>query len=146
MMTRNSREVLLVEDSPGDVMLVREAMSSLPVQSNLHVVGDGAEALKFLGGEGDYTGCPQPDVILLDLNLPVMDGREALRHIKQHPQWKKIPVAVLSTSEAEGDIESSYELSANCYIVKPMDMDSFRNVIRVIDDFWLSVVKLPPKN
>lgn len=145
-MTRSSRDVLLVEDSPGDVMLVREAMSSLSVPSHLHVVGNGSEALKFLDGEGEYVGCPQPDMILLDLNLPVMDGREALRHIKQHPQWKKIPVAVLSTSDSEADINASYELSANCYIVKPMDMDSFRNVIRTIDDFWLSMVKLPPKH
>lgn len=145
-MAQSNREVLLVEDSPGDVMLVREAMSTLAFPSHLHVVGNGAEALKFLDREGDYAGSPQPDMILLDLNLPVMDGREALRNIKQHPQWKKIPVAVLSTSDAEEDIESSYDLFANCYIVKPMDMDSFRNVIRVIDDFWLSVVKLPPKH
>lgn len=145
-MTEIRREVLLVEDSPGDVMLVREAMSSLSTPSHLHVVENGAEALKFLGGEGDYAGSPQPDMILLDLNLPVMDGREALRNIKQHPKWKKIPVAILSTSDAEEDVDSSYELFANCYIVKPMDMDSFRNIIRVIDDFWLSVVKLPPKH
>lgn len=145
-MIPQNREVLLVEDSPGDVMLVREAMSAVSASSHLHVVGDGAEALAFLGGEGKYAGAPSPDLILLDLNLPVMDGKEALRNIKAHPQWKKIPVAILSTSDSEDDIASSYELSANCYIVKPMDMESFRNVIRAIDEFWLSVVKFPPKD
>ncbi len=141
-----SRNVLLVEDSPGDVMLVREAMSTLQVQSELHVVSDGSQALEFLGGEGEYAGRPTPDIILLDLNLPGMSGREALRHIKSNPDWKKIPVAVLSTSDAEDDIETSYELSANCYIVKPLDIESFRDVVRAIDDFWLSVVKFPPKH
>lgn len=145
-MSSIGRDVLLVEDSPGDVMLVREAMSALGMKSHLHVVGDGAEALRFLGGEDEYAGSPSPDLILLDLNLPIMDGKEALRNIKAHPEWKKIPVAILSTSDAEDDIEDSYELSANCYIVKPMDMDGFRDVVRAIDDFWLSVVKFPPQH
>jgi two-component system response regulator len=145
-MSSRDREVLLVEDSPGDVMLVREAMSALAVTSRLHVFGDGAEALKFLGGEDEYAGAPNPDLILLDLNLPVMDGREALQNIKQHPQWKRIPVAVLSTSDSEEDIASSYDLLAACYIVKPMDIQSFREVIRAIDDFWLSVVRFPSKH
>lgn len=145
-MTPINHEVLLVEDSLGDVMLVREAMSVASVSTRLHVVGDGAQALEFLGREGEYAGVPSPDLILLDLNLPVMDGREALREIKTHPEWKKIPVAILSTSDSEADVSSSYELSANCYIVKPMDMKSFRNVVRAIDSFWLSVVKFPPKH
>ena len=145
-MTSRHREILLVEDSPGDVMLVREAMSALAVTNRLHVVSDGAEALKFLGGEDEYAGTPSPDLILLDLNLPVMDGREALQNIKQHPQWKRIPVAVLSTSDSEEDIASSYDLLAACYIVKPMDIQSFREVIRAIDDFWLSVVRFPSKH
>lgn len=145
-MRRPSREILLVEDSPGDVMLVREAISSLSVPSRLHVVGNGAEALSFLDRNGEYLSCPQPDMILLDLNLPVMDGREALRHIKSNPDWKKIPVVVLSMSDADEDIDASYELAANCYIVKPLDMESFRNVIRTIDDFWLSVVRFPSKH
>ena len=136
-MIMERRQVLLVEDSPGDALLVREAMSAVSASSKLHVVGDGAEALEFLNGEGEYAGLPSPDLILLDLNLPIMDGKEALRRIKAHPQWKKIPVAILSTSDSEEDIANSYELSANCYIVKPMDMESFRDVVRAIDDFWM---------
>ena len=139
------RDVLLVEDSPGDVMLVREAMASLEVQSRLHVVHDGCEALRFLGREGEYADRPRPDMILLDLNLPVMDGRQALEKIKSNPDWKNIPVAVLSTSDSPEDVESSYELSANCYIVKPMDIAEFRKIIRAIDDFWFSVARFPPK-
>ena len=146
----NSKErqpdVLLVEDSPGDVMLIREAMAALNMQSKLHVVGDGAEALKFLGREGEYASQPRPDMILMDLNMPVMDGREALQRIKADPDLRKIPVAVLSTSDTDDDVESSYALLANCYIVKPMDMSSFREVMRAIDSFWLSVVKFPPKH
>jgi len=145
-MTMKNCEILLVEDSPGDVMLVREAMSALEVSSHLHVVGDGAEALRFLGGEGEYVDKRSPDMILLDLNLPIMDGKEALRNIKAHPEWRKIPVAILSTSDADADIDESYDLSASCYIVKPMDMESFHGIVRAIDDFWLSVVRFPPKH
>ncbi len=139
-------DILLVEDSPGDVMLVREALMGLDAPGELHVVNDGGAALEFLGRDGSYVDAPVPDLILLDLNLPVMDGREVLREIKNHPEWHKIPVAVLSTSENEDDIRASYELSANCYIVKPLDMDSFRQAMRALNDFWLSVVKFPPKH
>jgi chemotaxis family two-component system response regulator Rcp1 len=137
---RENRNILLVEDSPGDVLLVREAMSSNGMRDRLHVVTDGADAIRFLEEE------ERPDLILLDLNLPVMDGREVLERIKTHPEWKSIPVAILSTSSSDEDVRDCYDHCANCYIVKPMDMVEFRRVVHAIDEFWLSVVQHPPRH
>jgi CheY-like chemotaxis protein len=136
-------EVLLVEDSAGDVRLTREAFKDAKVHINLHVASDGAEAMAFLGREGKYTGVPRPDLILLDLNLPRKDGREVLEEIKGNPDLKSIPVVILTTSAAEADILRSYKSHANCYITKPVDLAGFLTVVKSIDNFWLSVVKLP---
>jgi chemotaxis family two-component system response regulator Rcp1 len=136
-------EVLLVEDSPGDVRLTREAFKDAKVHINLHVASDGAEAMAFLGQAGEYADVPRPDLILLDLNLPKKDGREVLAEIKESPTLKCIPVVILTTSASEEDILRSYRLHANCYIAKPVDLDGFLKVVKSIDSFWLSVVKLP---
>jgi CheY-like chemotaxis protein len=136
-------EVLLVEDSPGDVRLTREAFKDAKVHINLHVVSDGIEAMAFLKREGEHSNVPRPDLILLDLNLPRKDGREVLEEIKENPALKTIPVVILTTSSSEEDILRSYWLHANCYITKPVGLDGFLKVVRSIDDFWLSVVKLP---
>ena len=136
-------EVLLVEDSPGDVRLTREAFKDAKVHINLHVASDGAEAMAFLGRKGEHSGVPRPDLILLDLNLPKKDGREVLEEIKESPTLKSIPVVILTTSASEEDISRSYRLHANCYITKPVDLDGFLKVVKSIDGFWLSVVKLP---
>jgi CheY-like chemotaxis protein len=136
-------EVLLVEDSPGDVRLTREALKDAKVHIHLHVVSDGAEAMAFLGHEGEHANVPRPDLILLDLNLPKKDGREVLEEIKESPTLKSIPVVILTTSESETDIQGSYQHHANCYITKPVDLDGFLKVVKSIDSFWLSVVKLP---
>jgi two-component system, chemotaxis family, response regulator Rcp1 len=136
-------EVLLVEDSPGDVRLTREAFKDAKVHVNLHVASDGAEAMAFLGCEDEYANAPRPDLILLDLNLPKKDGREVLKEIKESPTLKSIPVVILTTSASEGDILRSYRLHANCYITKPVSLDGFLKVVNSIDSFWLSVVKLP---
>lgn len=136
-------EVLLVEDSPGDVRLTREAFKDAKVHINLHVAVDGAEAMAFLGREGKYADAPRPDLILLDLNLPKKDGREVLAEIKENTALKSIPVVILTTSASEEDILKSYRLHANCYITKPVDLEGFLKVVRSIDSFWLSVVKLP---
>jgi chemotaxis family two-component system response regulator Rcp1 len=136
-------EVLLVEDSPGDVRLTREALKDAKVHINLHVAPDGAEAMAFLKREGDYANVPRPDLILLDLNLPKKDGREVLAEIKESESLKSIPVVILTTSASEEDILRSYRLHANCYITKPVDLDGFLKVVHSIDNFWLSVVKLP---
>jgi chemotaxis family two-component system response regulator Rcp1 len=136
-------EVLLVEDSPGDVRLTREALKDAKVHINLHVAPDGAEAMAFLKREGKYANVPRPDLILLDLNLPKKDGREVLAEIKGSEALKSIPVVVLTTSASEADILRSYRLHANCYITKPVDLEGFLTVVRSIDNFWLSVVKLP---
>jgi two-component system response regulator len=136
-------EILLVEDSPGDVRLTREAFKDAKVHMNLHVASDGAEAMAFLRREGDYTKVPRPDLILLDLNLPKKDGREVLGEIKESPTLKSIPVVVLTTSASEADILRSYNLHANCYITKPVGLNGFLDVVKSIDDFWLTVVKLP---
>lgn len=136
-------EVLLVEDSPGDVRLTREAFKDAKVLINLHVASDGAEALAFLKREGVHCGAPRPDLILLDLNLPKKDGREVLAEIKESPPLKSIPVVVLTTSASEEDILRSYQLHANCYITKPVGLEGFLKVVQSIDNFWLSVVKLP---
>ncbi len=137
-------EVLLVEDSPGDVRLTQEALKDAKVHINLRVVRDGIDAMAFLMREGEYTTAPRPDLILLDLNLPRKDGREVLKEIKENPELKSIPVVILTTSASEGDILRSYLLHANCYITKPVNLDGFLTVVKSIDSFWLSVVKLPP--
>ena len=136
-------EVLLVEDSPGDVRLTREAFKDAKMLINLHVASDGAEAMTFLKREGQYANAPRPDLILLDLNLPKKDGREVLEEIKQSLTLKSIPVVILTTSASEADILRSYRLHANCYITKPVDLDGFLDVVKSVDNFWLSVVKLP---
>ena len=136
-------EVLLVEDSPGDVRLTREAFKDAKVHINLHVASDGVEALAFLKHDGEYVAAPRPDLILLDLNLPKKDGREVLAEIKESPTLKTIPVVILTTSASEEDILRSYMLHANCYITKPVGLDGFLKVVHSIDNFWLSVVKLP---
>jgi len=135
--------VLLVEDSPGDVRLTREAFKDAKVLINLHVASDGAQAMAFLKREGEYATVPRPDLILLDLNLPKKDGREVLNEIKESPTLKSIPVVILTTSASQSDILQSYQLHANCYITKPVDLDGFLKVVKSIDSFWLSVVKLP---
>ncbi len=136
-------EILLVEDNPGDVRLMVEALKEGKVLNNLSVAEDGAEALAFLRREGEYAQATRPDLILLDLNLPKKDGRGVLAEIKQDPNLKCIPVVILTTSKAEQDILKSYELHANCYITKPVDLDQFITVVKSIEDFWLTVVKLP---
>jgi CheY-like chemotaxis protein len=137
-------EVLLVEDSPGDVRLTQEALKDAKVHINLQVARDGIDAMASLMREGEYANTPRPDLILLDLNLPKKDGREVLKEIKENPELKSIPVVVLTTSASEADILRSYMLHANCYITKPVNLDGFLTVVRSIDSFWLSVVKLPP--
>lgn len=148
MQTANSNapaiQVLLVEDNPGDVRLTQEAFRDAKVHLEMHVAVDGVEAMEFLFQEGKYADAPRPDLILLDLNLPRKDGREVLKEIKEHPNLKSIPVVILTTSASDVDIEGSYLLHANCYISKPVDLEGFLTVVRSIDDFWLSVVRLPP--
>jgi len=136
-------EVLLVEDSPGDVRLTREAFKDAKVHINLSVASDGAEAMAFLKHEGIHAKAPRPDLILLDLNLPKKDGREVLAELKESPVLKCIPVVILTTSASEMDIQGSYQHHANCYIAKPVDLEGFLKVVKSIDNFWLSVVKLP---
>jgi two-component system, chemotaxis family, response regulator Rcp1 len=136
-------EVLLVEDSPGDVRLTQEAFKDAKVHINLHVASDGAKAMAFLRCEGEHVNAPRPDMILLDLNLPKKDGREVLEEIKESPALRSIPVVVLTTSSSEADILRSYQLHANCYITKPVGLEGFLTVVKSIDGFWLSVVKLP---
>lgn len=135
--------ILLVEDNAGDVRLTREALKEGKVANSLTVAGDGVEALAILRREGRYKDEQRPGLILLDLNLPRKDGRQVLAEIKEDPALKRIPVVVLTTSQAEEDIFKTYDLHANCYIAKPVDFEKFVTVIRTIDDFWLSVVRLP---
>jgi CheY-like chemotaxis protein len=136
-------DVLLVEDDDGDVLMTREAFEHHKIRNKLHVVQDGEEALEFLHREGRYADAPRPGLILLDLNLPRRDGREVLAELKADPELRVIPVVVLTTSEAEEDIVRSYSLHANAYVSKPVDFDRFIDVIRQIDDFFVTVVKLP---
>lgn len=136
-------DILLVEDSPADVDLTREALDDAKVRNTLHVVSDGVAALDFLRRAGDYADAPRPDLILLDLNLPKKDGREVLADIKADLSLRRIPVVVLTTSEAEQDILRSYDLHANCYVTKPVDLEQFISVIKSIENFWLVIVKLP---
>ncbi|MEJ2862652.1 response regulator [Actinomycetospora flava] len=135
--------VLLVEDDPGDVLMTQEAFEHHKLRNQLHVVSDGVEALAFLRGEGEYAGSPRPGLILLDLNLPRKDGRQVLEEVKNDQTLRSIPVVVLTTSQAEEDILRSYNLHANAYVAKPVDFERFIEVIRQIDDFFVSVVKLP---
>jgi two-component system, chemotaxis family, response regulator Rcp1 len=138
-----SIEVLLVEDNPGDVRLTMEVLKEEKMLLHVSVVGDGEEALAFLRKENKYAGATQPDLILLDLNLPKKDGREVLAEIKGDPHLMRIPVVVLTTSTAEQDILKTYELHANCYIKKPVDFEQFTRVVKLIEDFWFTVVVLP---
>ena len=136
-------EILLVEDSPGDVRLTQEALRDAKMRNTLHVASDGLEAMFFLRRQGKYANAPRPDLILLDLNLPKKTGSEILEEIKLDPSLKSIPVVILTTSAAEHDILRSYQLYANCYITKPVDLDQFLKVVKTLDNFWLTIVKLP---
>ncbi len=138
-------EILMVEDNPGDVRLTVEALKEGKVRNNLHTVPDGVQAMAFLRRQGQYAKVPRPDLVLLDLNLPKMDGREVLAEIKEDPDLRRLPVVILTVSKAEQDILKSYNLHANCYITKPVDLDQFLGVVKSIEDFWLTVVMLPPK-
>jgi CheY-like chemotaxis protein len=136
-------DVLLVEDDPGDVLMTQEAFADYKVQNTLHVVNNGVDALAFLRREGEYAEAPTPDLILLDLNLPRMDGREVLAAVKEDEALRRIPVVVLTTSEAEEDVLRSYSLHANAYVTKPVDFERFIDVVRSIDEFFVTVVRLP---
>ena len=138
-------EILLVEDNPGDVRLTQEAFKENKVHNSLSVVEDGVEAMEFLRKAGKYADVPRPDLIMLDLNLPKKDGREVLAEIKEDPGLKRIPVVVLTTSKAEEDVIRMYNNHANCYITKPVDLEQFITVVKTIEDFWLTLVKLPSK-
>jgi chemotaxis family two-component system response regulator Rcp1 len=138
-------QILLVEDSPGDARLTREALKDAKVPNTMHVVEDGVEAMAFLHREGDYADAPRPDLVLLDLNLPRKDGREVLREIKSDESLVSIPVVVLTTSEEDRDVLAAYSSHANCYLTKPVELDDFLAVVRSIDEFWLSIVRLPSK-
>lgn len=135
--------ILLVEDNPGDVRLTVEALRDAKVANELHVVGDGDEAIQFLHHRGRYVDAPRPDIVLLDLNLPRLDGRDVLADIKTDPDLAKIPIIVLTSSSAERDIQDAYELHANCYISKPVDFTDFIEAVRSLEGFWLKIVRLP---
>jgi len=136
-------EFLLVEDNPGDVRLTKEALRDSKVRNHLNVLGDGFAAMDFLQRKPPYENAPRPDIILLDLNLPKMDGREVLSRIKADPNLRRIPVVVITSSEAEQDILKTYDLHVNCYVTKPVDLDQFIKVVQSIETFWLTIVKLP---
>lgn len=136
-------EFLLAEDNPGDVRLTKEALRESKISNNLNVVPDGVEAMAFLRREGKYAAAPRPDVILLDLNLPKKDGREVLAEVKADPSLRLIPVVIITSSEAEQDVLKTYELHANCYVTKPVDLEQFIKVIQSIETFWLTIVTLP---
>jgi CheY-like chemotaxis protein len=138
-------EILLAEDNPGDAKLTRKALEQGNIINNLHHVTDGKEALAFLRQEGEYDDEPRPDLVLLDLNMPRMDGRDLLERIKDDPDLRRIPVVVMTSSEAEEDIVQSYDLHANAYLTKPIDFDGFLDIVGTIEDFWLTVVKMPPE-
>ena len=142
-MNERDVEILLVEDNQADARLTQEAMKEAKVRNNIWHVTDGVEALAFLRQEGHYGDVPRPDLILLDLNMPRKDGREVLASIKADDRFKRIPVVVLTSSEAEEDILKAYNLAANCYVTKPVDLDQFLRVVRAIEEFWLTIVKLP---
>lgn len=138
-------EILLIEDNPGDVRLTEEALAEGKMCNNLTLAKDGIEAMAVLRREGDHADAGRPDLILLDLNLPKKDGREVLAEIKEDPDLKRIPVVILTSSKAEEDVVQAYDLNANCYITKPVDLDQFLFVVKSIENFWLSVVMLPPE-
>lgn len=138
-------EILLVEDNPGDARLAREALKESKVRNTIHHAKDGVEAMRFLRRQAEHAGSPPPDLILLDLNLPRKNGREVLAEVKEDPELRQIPVVVMTTSEAEKDLLESYDLHANAFIVKPMDLDRFIDVVQAIEIFWFTVVKLPPR-
>ena len=144
-MSPQAIDILLVEDNPGDVRLTMEALKEGKVHNRLSVASDGVEALAFLRQQGRYSDAPRPDVILLDLNLPKKDGREVLAEIKTDESLCRIPVVILTTSKAEEDILRSYELHANCYVTKPVDLEQFMTVVKSIEDFWFSIVRLPSR-
>lgn len=139
-----SVDILLVEDNSGDVRLTQEALKDSKVLNNLYVVEDGEQAMAFLRNEGEYTDVPRPDLVLLDLNLPKKDGREVLGEVKADEELRRIPVVVLTVSKAEEDIMKTYNLHANCYVTKPLDLKQFLTIVKSIENFWLTVVKLPP--
>ncbi|NGM70005.1 response regulator [Natronolimnobius sp. AArcel1] len=141
----DTAQILLVEDNPGDVRLTKEAFKQGRIENDLHVVSDGTEALDFLAQQNEYSDAPRPDLILLDLNLPRTDGEEVLLELKADPQLRSIPVIVLTSSRAEEDIARSYELHANAYLTKPVDPDEFIETVRAFEEFWFSVVRLPPE-
>ena len=138
-------EILLVEDNPGDARLTIEAMREAKVRNRIHVVEDGVEAMEFLRRQGRFGDAPRPDLILLDLNLPRKDGREVLAEVKADPALKRIPVVILTTSRAEEDVLRAYDLHANCYVTKPVDLAQFMKIVSQIDEFWVKVVTLPGK-
>ena len=138
-------EILMVEDNPSDVRLTIEAFKDAKVLNNMSVATDGEDALKFLKREGPYKDAPRPDLILLDLNLPKMNGKEVLGEIKRDPDLKRIPVVVLTTSDNEQDVRGAYDLHVNAYVRKPVDLDQFIKIVEAVEGFWLSVVKFPPK-
>jgi CheY-like chemotaxis protein len=138
-------EILLVEDNPGDVRLTQEALKENKIRNNLHVAKDGVEAMSFLRKLGGFSDAPRPDLILLDLNLPRKDGREVLTEIKTDEKLRSIPVVILTTSDAEDDVAKAYHMHANCYIRKPIDLNRFIEVVKVVENFWLSIVELPPQ-
>jgi len=145
MITGNrNMEVLLVEDNPGDVRLTQEALRDSNISLRLHVVPDGEAALNYLRKENSYADATRPDLILLDLNLPKRDGRQVLKDVKSDPHLRQIPIVILTTSRAEQDIVAAYTLYANCYIQKPVDLNKFLEIVRAIEDFWLTIVALPP--
>lgn len=136
-------EILMVEDNPGDVRLAKEGLKESKVTNNLYVVGDGVEAMAFLRKEGDYADAVTPDLILLDLNLPKKDGREVLAEIKRDGNLRRIPVVILTTSKAEEDVLKTYDLHANCYVTKPVDLDQFVKIVKTLNNFWFEMVTLP---
>ena len=138
-------DILLIEDNPGDVRMTQEVLKESKILNKMYVVGDGVEAMAFLRREGKYADAPRPDLILLDLNLPRKDGHEVLAEVKSDDDLKRIPVVVLTISEAEDDILKSYDLHGNCYITKPIDFREFIKVVKSIEDFWLTIVKLSPE-
>ena len=143
--TADAVEILLAEDNPGDVKLTEKALEQGHIINNLHVVTDGVEAMQFLRREGEYADKPRPDLVLLDLNMPRKDGKEVLKDVKDDPDLRRIPIVVLTSSEAEEDIVRSYDLHANAYLTKPVDFSGFLDIVEHIEDFWLSVVKMPPE-
>ncbi len=143
-MNERQIQILLVEDNSGDARLTLEALKETTLYNQLQHVADGVEALAYLRREGRHAHAPRPDLILLDLNLPRKDGREVLAEIKADQELRRIPVVVLTTSQSEEDISRAYDLNANCYVAKPVDLDNFIKVVRIIEEFWLTIVKLPP--